>query len=169
MRKALTAATAHAKTVDTKVASAASQAGVWIRTKETKLPSTTPTDPGTIAAQADIRAVLRGHNAPFAAVVEALEAGDMRPAQAVLSAPNLCCPMDPAQRAELQAMVNRAAAAHDPELAQAQALRKGVEMVNESHARFRELLAVMAKDAQAQGIELDPDFARMVGVDRKVA
>lgn len=150
------------------MASAISQVNVWIRTQETRLPSTTPTDPGKIAEQVEIRSVLRGASSAYASVLKSLEAGDLRPAQAVLAAPDLCCPLLDGQREELVAMLNRAAAVNDPELAQAQALREGIGMLEESYSRFKDLLIGLGKDAQAAGVPISDEFASAVGYDRNL-
>jgi hypothetical protein len=154
--------------VGNEVASAISRANIWIRTQETKLPSTTPTDPGKIAVQVEMRAVLRSLPSPYAALATALENGDTRPAEAVLAAPDLCCPLPDGKRDELAALMKRAAAANDPELAQAQALREGVAMLEESYGRFKDLLIGLGKDAQASGAPVSDEFAAATGYDRNL-
>lgn len=150
------------------VASAISRTNIWIHTQETKLPSSTPTDPGKIAVQVEMRAVLRSLPAPYATLVTSLENGDTRPAEAVLAAPDLCMPLASGQRDELTALMNRAAAANDPELAQAQALREGIAMLEESYSRFRGLLIGLGKDAQASGAPVSDEFAAATGYDRNL-
>lgn len=150
------------------MASAISQTNVWIRTQETRLPNTAPTDPAKIMEQVEIRSLLRGVSSAYASVVASLEAGELRPAQAVLAAPDLCCPLPPGKRDELVALMNRAAAVNDPELAQAQALREGIGMLEESYSRFKDLLIGLGKDAQAAGVPISDEFASAAGYDRNL-
>jgi len=169
-RKALTEATAQAKAVGIKVSFALGSAERYIKTLQTDMTPAKPADPAAVAAQVEIRGVLRGMNdgPRMAALMGSLDAGELRLVQAALAAPDFISGLSGGQRAQLIDGLNQALAATNPDHAAAEALKQGVEMLQTAHAQFKSLLCGMAKDAQSAGLQIPDELASIIGYDVKL-